>query len=290
MLRLTAPRLLSARMPAARLLLRPQPAALALPRMRALCTSSGSTGKKDGDAIGEKPNEAAASADADAADAGAALEVSREGIAGGGHALMEHEGENLPPLEFEPGAAGVAQKGVSAIVIAFGAAALGAIAWGTYIALFPGASSTGVIYSEAFEKVQQDSKLCNALGTPLRAHGTDHGGGRGRRNTMERWDVEENGENLSVVRFGVAGPQGAGVVQVQTPRNRSRGEFKYIIFEAPHPRGRMIYHVYDGRNGGAGDAPAAAAEPPAPLTRAPSGVPKVDEVPPPPPPLAPAKA
>ena len=77
-------------------------------------------------------------------DAGFALAASTpaDGGQSGGLALQDHEGENLPPLEFEPGVAGVAQKGVSAIVIAFGAVAFAGIAWGASVALFPGATST----------------------------------------------------------------------------------------------------------------------------------------------------
>jgi len=274
LLRVARPAALAALQPPAR-------SAPALLKLRGLCAAKKPT--DDGEAAtaaaaaGEKPNEAALT--------DSSLEVSRAGAQSGGYALQEHEGETLPPLEFEPGVAGVAQKGVSAVVIAFGAAAFGAIAWGTYMALFPGPTSTGSIYSEAFEKAQQDTKLSNALGTPLRAHGADHGNNRGRRNAMERWDIEENGEELSVVRFTVSGPQGSGVVQVQTPRHRRRGEFKYIIFETPHPRGRAIYHIYDSR----GFGEAAAPPEPAPLI-AKSASDSATPVPPAPAALAPAKA
>ena len=258
------------------------PPALALVQLREMCTAKKAAGESGTEGEAGSPAAGVGKEGGGSENLDGQLEVSREGMAGGGSALMEHEGENLPPLEFEPGAAGVAQKGVSAVVIAFGAAAFGAIAWGTYQALFPGASSTGAIYSEAFEKVQQDPKLSAALGTPLHAHGS--GGNRGRRNTMERWEVVENGEELSVVRFTVGGPNGSGDVVVQTPKSRSRGEFKYIIFETPHPRGRAIYHVYDGRSGGEDEAAAAAAAP-APIAPAAEAA-----VPPPPAPIAPAAA
>ena len=171
------------------------------------------------------------------------------GGAGGGDrsdlTLQEHEGENLPPLAFEPGVAGAAQKGVSAIVIAFGAAALGAIGWGASEAFFPSASSTQTIFSEAFEKVQSDPTVAYALGTPLRAYGADYGSSRGRRNTLERWEQTEDGEEISLVQFNVAGPQGSGGVLAQVPRKRRRGEFGYIIFE--EPRSRRLVHVLDNR-------------------------------------------
>ncbi len=169
---------------------------------------------------------------------------------GGGLAIQDHEGENLPPLAFEPGVAGAAQKGVSAVVIAFGAAAFGACAWGISLALFPSASSTQTIYSEAFDKVKSDPAIANGLGSPLRAHGIDHGGARGRRNEMERWDVTEAGQDLTLVRFAVSGPQGAGAVLVQVPAKRRRGEFKYIIFEnlsCPAFKRRQLVHVLDTR-------------------------------------------
>ena len=171
--------------------------------------------------------------------------------------LQDHEGDNLPPLAFEPGIAGAAQKGVSAIVIVFGAAAFGACAYGISLALFPSATSTNVIYSEAFEKIKADPNVSYALGSPMRAYGIDHGGERGRRNAMERWEVQENGKDLSIVRFTVAGPGGAGVVQVQVPAQRRRGEFRYIIFE--NRRNRQLFHVLDKRAEEAA-AEAAAAE------------------------------
>jgi hypothetical protein len=139
---------------------------------------------------------------------------------------------------------------VSAIVIAFGAVAFGACAWGISLALFPGASSTQTIYSEAFEKVKVDPLIANGLGSPLRAHGIDHGGARGRRNEMERWDNTEAGQDITIVRFAVSGPQGAGAVLVQVPRPRRRGEFKYIIFEnltCPAFKRRQLVHVLDTR-------------------------------------------
>lgn len=166
--------------------------------------------------------------------------------------LSDHEGDNLPPLQFEPGVAGAAQKGVSAIVIVFGAAAFGACAYGISLALFPSATSTQSIYSEAFDKVKFDPDVSLALGSPLRAFGIDHGSERGRRNAMERWEVQENGTDYSVVRFTVAGPQGAGLVQVQVPANRRRGEFRYIIFEdrsrvRDRNANRRLVHVLDRR-------------------------------------------
>ena len=47
------------------------------------------------------------------------------------------------------------------------------------------------------------------------------------------------------MRFAVSGPQGIGLVQVQVPAKRRRGEFKYIIFE--NRRSRQLVHVLDKR-------------------------------------------
>ena len=121
----------------------------------------------------------------------------------------------------------------------------GACVYGISLALFPSATSTQSIYTEAFELVQKDPNVSFALGSPLKAHGIDSGGARGRRNAMERWEVHEDGEDLSIVRFIVAGPQGAGLVQVQVPAKRRRGEFKYIIYE--NRRNRQLFHVFDAR-------------------------------------------
>ena len=148
---------------------------------------------------------------------------------------LEDDEKDLPPLAFEPGVAGAAQKGVSAIVIVFGAAAFGACAWGISTALFPSASSTDVIFSEALEKVSQDPNVAFALGTPMRGYGSG-GRGEGRRNAKERWEVSEGGNEYSVVRFHVAGSQGSALVQAQVPKQRRRGEFRYIIVELPRRR------------------------------------------------------
>lgn len=109
----------------------------------------------------------------------------------------------------------------------------------------------------------------------MKAYGI--GGNRGRRNEMERWELTEaNGDEVSVVRFSVAGPQGAGTVQTQVPRGRRRGDFNYIIFEYR----RKILFVLDNR----GDKTAALAPPQEASTA------KAEDVPPPPAALAPASS
>lgn len=171
----------------------------------------------------------------------------------GGLAVYNEDDENLPPLKFEEGAVGAAQKGGSAIIIIFGAVAFGACVWGISQALFPGASSTQVIFNEALERVQLDSSVGGALGTPLKAYGADRGGDRGRRNAFERWETEEEGVPVVTVRFNVAGPNGTGTVVAQVPRGRKRGEFRYIMFE----HRRKLVTVLDARVAPAPPAPPA---------------------------------
>ena len=129
--------------------------------------------------------------------------------------------------------------------------------------------SRRTIYSEAFEKVQQDPIVSYALGSPMKAYGTSRGDNRGRRNEMERWElVEPDGEEVSVVRFTVAGPQGMGIVQTQTPKSRRRGEFKYIIFQ--HPPSRKTVMVLDNRGEKGADAKADKPVTPTPIAPAPA--------------------
>uniref|UniRef100_A0A7S0PZ63 Mitochondrial import inner membrane translocase subunit Tim21 n=1 Tax=Coccolithus braarudii TaxID=221442 RepID=A0A7S0PZ63_9EUKA len=207
------------------------------------------------------------SAAADAYSQGGAVVSSGPGErAPGGLAVQEDDEDNLPPLAFEPGVAGAAQKGVSAVVIAFGAAAFGACAWGISEALFPSPSSDQVIVNEAFDKVKMDGDVLHVLGSPLRAFGA--GGDRGRRNAFERWEVIEGGEELSVMRFSVAGPQSHGLVYVQVPKKRRRGQFRYVIFEHK----RKLHHVLDNRAAILAEQAAAAAPlPPEPPTPAVDG-------------------
>ena len=141
------------------------------------------------------------------------------------------------------------------------------IAYGAYLALFPGVNSTQcargnnrdaatrrmpdprasrcprrTIYSEAFDIVQKDPNVSYLLGSPLKAYGV--GGNRGRRNEMERWEMtEQNGDLVTVVRFSVGGPQGAGTIQTQVPRSRKRGEFNYIVFGF----NRRYFSILDNR-------------------------------------------
>ena len=209
------------------------------------CTvpAAGSDKPASTEETGAKADAAKAEADAAKADAGpTGLATTSSGYdSGPGKGLvLEDDEENLPPLQFEPGVAGAAQKGVSAIVIAFGAVAFGACAWGISAALFPSATSTQVIFSEALEKVQQDPTIAYTLGTPLKGFGS--GGSPGRRNAMDRWDVLEGDSQYTVVRFTVAGSQGAALVQVQVPVERKRGEFRYIIAELPQ---RKLVHALD---------------------------------------------
>ena len=200
----------------------------------------------------EAANAKADAAKADAGTTGVATTSSGYDSGPGKGLVLEDDEENLPPLQFEPGVAGAAQKGVSAIVIAFGAVAFGACAWGISGALFPSATSTQVIFSEALEKVQQDPTIAYTLGTPLKGFGS--AGSPGRRNAMDRWEVIEGDGEYTIVRFTVASSQGAALVQVQVPVQRKRGEFRYIICELPQ---RKLVHVLDNRPA---EAEAAAAE------------------------------
>ena len=205
--------------------------------------------------------EAAKPAEPTAAEGAGLMNTGADSGPGKGLALDDDD-ENLPPLAFEPGVAGAAQKGVSAVVIVFGAIAFGACAWGISTALFPSATSTDVIFSEALEKVSQDPNVAFALGTPMRGFGSGGGRGEGRRNAKERWEVSEGGNEYSVVRFQVAGSQGSALVQAQVPKQRRRGEFRYIIVELPR---RRLVHA---RLATSEDAPAQP-RPPVALSRRP---------------------
>lgn len=151
-------------------------------------------------------------------------------------------------MEWEPGVAGTVQKGLSAVIIAFGAAAFGVCAFGAYWALFPGASSPGAILDDALEKVKVDPEVADRIGTPIRSFGADLGGGEGRRNFVQSWDVQaEDGASAVQVKFNVQGPQGRGIVHVQAPASRSRGQFNWIVFEDRSGRSRQMIYILDER-------------------------------------------
>lgn len=160
--------------------------------------------------------------------------------------ISDEEESAPPPMEWEPGVAGTVQKGFSAIIIAFGAAAFGACALGAYWALFPGSASPGTIFEEAADKVKVDPEVADRLGTPIKAYGADFGGGEGRRNFVQSWEVEgDDGKAAIQVKFNVQGPQGRGVVHAQAATSRSRGQFNFIVFE--DKRRRDVVYVVDNR-------------------------------------------
>ena len=110
---------------------------LASAQLRCLCSSGASrestTAKSSGEGAAASPptpppsSEGATKAPPPPEGASPLPDQAPEGVAYGDPnsnsiALADHEGDNLPPLEWEPGVAGAAQKGVSAIVIALCAA------------------------------------------------------------------------------------------------------------------------------------------------------------------------
>ncbi|KAJ1634075.1 hypothetical protein T492DRAFT_976295 [Pavlovales sp. CCMP2436] len=160
--------------------------------------------------------------------------------------LSDEEDDAPPPMEWEPGMAGTVQKGLSAVLIAFGAAAFGVCAFGAYWALFPGTSSPGAIFEEAGDKLKMDPEVADRLGTPIKSFGADFGGGEGRRNFVQSWEVEgDDGKPAIQVKFNVQGPQGRGIVHAQAPTPRSRGDFNFIVFE--DKRRREVVYVVDNR-------------------------------------------
>ncbi|KAG8463978.1 hypothetical protein KFE25_000146 [Diacronema lutheri] len=226
----------------------------------------------------EKPHAAPLAGAASAAAAGAAAAGAGSPPGGAGAppsdgnrsalTLSEEEDGAPPPMEWEPGVAGTVQKGLSAVIIAFGAAAFGVCALGAYWALFPGSASPGTIFEEAADKVKVDPEVADRLGTPIKAYGADFGGGEGRRNFVQSWEVEgDDGKPAIQVKFNVQGPQGRGVVHAQAATARSRGQFNFIVFE--DRRRRETIYVLDNRadlraaaRAAAGAAAAAAAAKP----------------------------
>eukprot|EP00965_Chrysotila_dentata_P081374 2687105-Pleurochrysis_carterae.AAC.4 len=73
-----------------------------------------------------------------------------------------------------------------------------------------------VIFNEAFDQVRLDGDILYALGTPLKAFGADHGSERGRRNAIDRWEVEEGGEELSVVRDAERAPSPTHAMELRS--------------------------------------------------------------------------
>ena len=106
-----------------------------------------------------------------------------------------------------------------------------------------------MIAADAMDAVSMDPSVADALGTPLRSYGIDHGTSRGRRTAMERWDREEIGADgdpaeYTTIRFHVAGPLGAAHVHAQVPAKRRRGELRYVVEDI---RTRRLTYVVDNR-------------------------------------------
>lgn len=209
--------------------------------------SAGEDAMEKGSSQGGSPRDSPAGPKSDEASSRVASSSASASASRSAITITEDEDAAPPPMEWEPGVAGTVQKGLSAVVIAFGAAAFGICAFGAYLAFFPSNTSPGVIMDDAMSKVRMDAEIADRLGTPLRAFGMDFGGGEGRRNFIQSWTVDaEDGSSAVQIKFNVQGPLGRGWIHVQVPAQRTKGQFNFIMFEN-RSRREPRFFVLDNR-------------------------------------------
>lgn len=113
--------------------------------------------------------------------------------------------------------------------------------------LFPTRMSPNHVFNEALDVVRKDQRLQEALGTPIKGYGRDHGQKRtGRRNFVEHKKFKDEDEvNHTRIRFNAEGPRGKAVIYADVSENGGKDEFYYLIVEVP--RQKKKWAIQDNR-------------------------------------------
>ncbi|KAF9106483.1 mitochondrial import inner membrane translocase subunit tim21 [Mortierella sp. AM989] len=119
-------------------------------------------------------------------------------------------------------------------VVAAGVLLVGAIGYAIVSELF-GSNSDTHIFGDALEKIRNNQKLEDILGTPIKGHG-EPSSSRRRRNRRIHSQVvldPEYKEHL-LMRFYVEGPDNEGTAHLEMVKNkRNNWEYKYLFVDIP---------------------------------------------------------
>eukprot|EP00164_Ancoracysta_twista_P004939 GFYU01006718.1.p1 GENE.GFYU01006718.1~~GFYU01006718.1.p1 ORF type:complete len:256 (+),score=54.96 GFYU01006718.1:55-822(+) len=144
------------------------------------------------------------------------------------------------------------------VIIGFGVAAFFVVG-GVYHELI-GTKSPNSLFQVALDKARADTRIEDLLGSPI----TGHAGGR-RGRMIQEGSFERNGKKYIQIQYTIEGPNGKGLVRVESCEQEAR-QIEYIVVDVKPDDSHKLYRfvVEDNR-----ETAVAAAPPPPP--KAPEG-------------------
>ncbi|KAF9434762.1 mitochondrial import inner membrane translocase subunit tim21 [Entomortierella beljakovae] len=119
-------------------------------------------------------------------------------------------------------------------VVGVGVVLVASIGYAIVSELF-GSNSDTHIFGDALEKVRNNEKLTDILGTPIKGHGEASSSKRRRNRRIHSQVVLDAGnkEHL-LMRFYVEGPDGEGTAHLEMVKDqRNNWEYKYLFVDIP---------------------------------------------------------
>ncbi|KAG0196448.1 hypothetical protein BGX28_010096 [Mortierella sp. GBA30] len=138
-------------------------------------------------------------------------------------------------------------------VIAAGVVLVGAIGYAIVSELF-GSNSDTHIFGDALEKVRNNEKLKDIIGSPMMGHGEPSSSKRRRNRRIHSQVVlDGDGKEHLLMRFYVEGPHSEGTAHLEMVKDqRNKWEYKYLFVDIPggvRPAERIFveYNKYAGQ-------------------------------------------
>ncbi|KAF9173802.1 mitochondrial import inner membrane translocase subunit tim21 [Mortierella sp. AD011] len=119
-------------------------------------------------------------------------------------------------------------------VVAAGVVLVGAIGYAIVSELF-GSNSDTHVFGDALEKVRNNEKLVEILGTPIKGHGEPSSSSRRRNRRIHSQVVlDTGGKEHLLMRFYVEGPDNEGTAHLEMVKDqRNNWEYKYLFVDIP---------------------------------------------------------
>ncbi|KAG0369056.1 mitochondrial import inner membrane translocase subunit tim21 [Gamsiella multidivaricata] len=119
-------------------------------------------------------------------------------------------------------------------VIAVGVVLVGAIGYAIVSELF-GPNSDTHVFGDALEKVRNNERLQDVIGSPMKGHGEPSSSKRRRNRRIQSQVVlDAEGKEHLLMRFYVEGPDNEGTAHLEMVKDqRSNWEYKYLFVDIP---------------------------------------------------------
>ncbi|KAI1307868.1 mitochondrial import inner membrane translocase subunit tim21 [Mortierella claussenii] len=153
----------------------------------------------------------------------------------GGSALAQHtEKKHWKDLSTPEKVVTATKATTNYTVIAVGVVLVGAIGYAIVSELF-GSNSDTHIFGDALEKVRNNEKLQEIIGSPMMGHGEASSSKRRRNRRIHSQVVlDAEGKEHLLMRFYVEGPDNEGTAHLEMVKDqRNNWEYKYLFVDIP---------------------------------------------------------